>query len=285
MASTVNTLEQETRRTTSLDAAVMDVSPLMAEQWLGKNHANRDVRTGHVDRLARDMANGYWRLTGEAIKLDHEGNVLDGQHRLLAIVASQVTVRTLVVFGVDPAARVVMDSNELRKARDVLKALGYTSTKDLAAAAAAMMTYEKLGNLSHNWRGTSWTRTEVVNYVEDHPGLVESVKASATGRRRIPGLTPSAQCALHYIFSRIDEEDNEAFWDQLKSGTNLPAGNPILLLRNRLHANATSTRKLRRVEQGALVVKAWNMWRQGQEAKVLSWRPGGANPEKIPTPV
>src|SRR5712692_3591943 len=53
---------------------------------------------------------GEWQLTGEAIKLDDEGRVRDGQNRLHAIVQAGIPVRSVVARGVSEDAFKVMDS-------------------------------------------------------------------------------------------------------------------------------------------------------------------------------
>ena len=35
---------------------------------------------------------------------------------------------------------------------------------------------------------------------------------------------------------------------------------------------------------GPLVIKAWNAYRNGDELRLLRFKPGGANPEKFPMP-
>ena len=77
----------------------VNITPAMAEKWLAKNLGNRHVRESHVATLVRDIRDGNWRQTGEAIKFDWDGRLIDGQHRLHAIVAAQTATRMLVVTG------------------------------------------------------------------------------------------------------------------------------------------------------------------------------------------
>lgn len=69
------------------------VTPMKAARWLKRNIANRRVSPKVVRNYAGDMSRGEWLLNGEAIKFDRDGNLLDGQHRLGAIVHNGKSVR------------------------------------------------------------------------------------------------------------------------------------------------------------------------------------------------
>ena len=79
----------------------MDVTPEMAGDLLKNNATNRRVRPGHVNALAAVMAAGQFQSTHQGIALNEEGQVVDGQHRLLAIIKSGVTITMPVAFGVN----------------------------------------------------------------------------------------------------------------------------------------------------------------------------------------
>jgi hypothetical protein len=71
---------------------IIDVDPATAESWLAKNPNNRNLRVPVVQSYARDMVSGNWMLNGETIKFDQSGKLIDGQHRLSAVVTADVTV-------------------------------------------------------------------------------------------------------------------------------------------------------------------------------------------------
>lgn len=81
----------------TLESAVMDVTPARAEKWLKKNHPeNRPIAWSRVESFVNDMVSGNWRLTHQGICFDGDGWLIDGQHRLHAIVKSGMTVRLCV---------------------------------------------------------------------------------------------------------------------------------------------------------------------------------------------
>lgn len=118
-------------------STVMDVSPELAKKWLQeKNTCNRAIRSSVVNRYARDMAAGQWKVSHQGIAFDHDGTLLDGQHRLGAIVLSGVTVQMLVVFDVESESQMVMDDHARRAAEDNLNLGGRlgVSRADVAMA-------------------------------------------------------------------------------------------------------------------------------------------------------
>ena len=66
--------------------------------------------------MTATIQRGEWQLTGEAIKLDDEGRVRDGQNRLHAIVQAGTPVRSVVARGVSEDAFDVMDTGRSRNA-------------------------------------------------------------------------------------------------------------------------------------------------------------------------
>ena len=119
----------------------MTVTPAMAIKWLETNVHNRPVSELYIDRLARDMKAGRWMLTHEGIAFDVHGILLDGQHRLWAIVYAEVPVEMHVWFNVSPDSLMVIDGGRGRSLADHLRLGGGLGdvNKDLLAALRCML--------------------------------------------------------------------------------------------------------------------------------------------------
>lgn len=107
----------------SLQTRWIDVTPDMAQAWLQRNFNNRPVSQDTVRAYAREMKRGRWMPVHQGIAFDVEDNLVDGQHRLLAIVLSGCTVRLMVTFGlpsrIDGTRMVGMDVVDRGKTRSV----------------------------------------------------------------------------------------------------------------------------------------------------------------------
>ncbi len=112
------------------------ITPDMALSWLEKvNTNNRPVIDAYVHRLARDMKEGRWILTHEGIAFGPDGTLLDGQHRLWAIVEAETPIRMHVWFNVPPEALMAIDTGKARSLADILHlggGFGRVTLKDLA---------------------------------------------------------------------------------------------------------------------------------------------------------
>lgn len=71
-----------------ITAKVETITPEIAKTMLGENVNNRRISRDNVNLFAREIRNGEWRFNGEAIKFGKDGRLLDGQHRLLAVIAA-----------------------------------------------------------------------------------------------------------------------------------------------------------------------------------------------------
>jgi hypothetical protein len=83
----------------SVRVQFIDVTPDLAKRWLHHNLGNRSLRDTTVEAYARDMIGGEWLLNHQGIAFNDQERLIDGQHRLAAIVRSGVTVTLLVSHG------------------------------------------------------------------------------------------------------------------------------------------------------------------------------------------
>ena len=115
-------------------ACVASVTPDAARRLLDGNTGNRRLRRATVARYAATMAAGNWLPSTEAIVIGTSGRLLNGQHRLSAIIESGVTVELLIIAGVPDETFKVIDRGVPRSASDALKI-----DKRLAEAAVAII--------------------------------------------------------------------------------------------------------------------------------------------------
>lgn len=80
---------------------------------------NRPVVKSHIKKLRKDIGNGKWVVnSGNVIKFDHNGYLIDGRHRFLAHLQEGVSFTTYVITGLDPQAILVTDVGKARKTPD-----------------------------------------------------------------------------------------------------------------------------------------------------------------------
>lgn len=106
----------------------MQVGPDQASKWLEVNISNRTVRPSRVKQYAEAMSHGQWLYTADPIRFDEDGRLIDGQHRLMAVVRSEATIEMQVVRGLSREAQDAVDTGAARTASDALKVRGFKHT-------------------------------------------------------------------------------------------------------------------------------------------------------------
>lgn len=274
-----------------VQVTLMTITPVLAEDWLGRGGVNRHLAQKRVDKLAAAIRRNEWQITGDTIKLDADGRVRDGQHRLKAIALAGIAVQTLVVRNVNETAFDVMDTGRSRSISDVLGIHGYKYTIGLAATIRNLMLFEGTGRFIVTTR-ESWdivTTASAMDYIADHPDVQEAMKL-ADGVRLVLTGGIGTWAALLTLFGRINDATMLDFQDRLVTGEGLTRGSPILTLRNHLlqerreYFTRTDTEK----EQFAgAVIKAWNAYRRDDHIEswnALVWHTEGKRVEPFPHP-
>ena len=100
--------------------AVESITPEMAIEYLSKNidgrYANRSITRSDVIKYANEMKAGNWRVDVNPIIFDKKGRMIDGQHRLEAILEAEIAVNMLVKRGVAEDSFKVIDTGHIRDA-------------------------------------------------------------------------------------------------------------------------------------------------------------------------
>lgn len=270
----------------TIKTEVITVTPRLAKQLLDQNTQNRKVSQVNLDRVKASMLRDEWVLNGEAIKIAKNGRILDGQHRLLASIETDTTFPTLIAYGLEDTAQDTMDTGKRRTLSDVLQIAGYKNTTNLASIVQSIIRSER-HSIRHATTNSATkrpvTNREALDRLEREPAL-EVLHNIVRGTTKY-GMTVRVAGLLYYIFSKIDPEDAQDFFEKFESGVGLEHGNPILTLRNQLLAMKQEARgAVNPSYMAALIIKAWNKYRDGEEIRKLTFRIGGANPEKFPEP-
>lgn len=260
------------------------IGPEEARKILLGNIRNRNVSKIQVDAIARDIISGRWELNGETIKIDSQGIVVDGQHRLHAIIKSGMTVQVTIARNVSIATQLTVDTGRSRSFADHLKLKGEPSSNILAAMTRDLFVFQS-GKVGMNGRtNLKPTLTELSEIFAANPGLRDSARIGINTKKGAD-FSASALGFCHYVLSSIDPVDAEDFYTKIKSGVGLEENSPIHRLRE---VSRDYTRNNKAEDRWyfaiPIIFKAWNKYRDGVPTKSLGYRRGGANPESFPMP-
>jgi hypothetical protein len=100
------------------------VTPELANELLKLNmENNRNVGLSLVTKYAREMSEGQWILS-DPIKFSSEGELIDGQHRLNAVVKSGTSQLFVFILGYPKDSAEVLDQGKIRTAKDIARIRG-----------------------------------------------------------------------------------------------------------------------------------------------------------------
>ena len=249
------------------------INPDRAFALLENNTKNRNISQRTIDDYAREMKAGRWSLNGEPIIVADTGRILNGQHRLWAVIEAEVELEMAITYGVDESVFDTIDTGKARNASDIFK-IG--SVKDPALAASA---------ISWIWRYVN-DRILSKKYPTPKKGLelfgqCPEVEESYPYARRCKNFIPKGVgAALHFLFSRADREQADVFFEAFASGEFDTGQSSIRACRESIIQRVMKDPKsLPPEERFALIVKAWNAFLAGRDIRVVRF----AKAEKFPT--
>jgi len=258
----------------------MEVTPKQAQAWLEGNVDNRSLRENRVVHLAGVLQRGEWELTGDAIVFDTDGTLLNGQHRLTAVVVSGVPARFLVLRGVPPKVQEVMDTGLSRTLGDQLQRRGvpYYTYVSSALFWLHRLEYAEATGIAHYAEPTMRpTFRQLLKLYEENLDLVDEAPSIGKHVNNL-WVRAGATLALYHRLGKIEDENIEAevdiFFKNWLEGTGLKANDPIWRLREWCVEDAAKRHTKGRAPDYrfvAYVLTAWNKWRDGEPVRQLKW--------------
>jgi len=280
------------------------------------NPTNRPFRMTLAKRYANEMLRNKWALNGETIIIDRKENIQSAQHRLVAVILAEelrkadvedakrygwrgpLSIEGIIVRGISDRKDVVdtLDIGQKRTLGDVIfrnhsfKGVKEKGQKQLATilAGATRLCWLRAGGKAVS-DAPHFPHSEALDFVEDHPGLIESVRfvfeeeggTGAEGKRLSCDISLAYAAGLHFLMTSAktnpeayDEDGTvddslrskaDDFWVGFASGAGLDKGSPILSLKNALK-RIDASGAIGRDEIIGTVINAFNLWLDGKKA-------------------
>jgi len=248
-----------------IESEIVSVTPSIAEGWLAKMGPNRPLRKPDVERLAADMRRGAWELNGETIKFMKNGTLIDGQHRLAAVVHSGKTVPIEVVRGLTERAAQTVDTGRARSFSDVLFIEGGVNVRAIAATAKWMWRYDT-EQMVGKYRQPS--NAELRETLNTYPTIGDAVREV----QRSKEVQPHSSIAFVLTLAKLSKPKKAMAWlESLHDGLGLLRTDPVLHLRRKLLSRQAVISPLRPVEATALIALSWNAYAANEDVTALAW--------------
>lgn len=242
------------------------ITPAMAAAWLDAHENYRPIRPRRVALYAEDMRAGRWDFNEEAIVFGTDGKLVDGQHRLAAIVHTGMPRRMRVTRGAPILA--IRDGGVARTPGDHLLAEGVQNGNVKAAVGRLAIAYEQ--RILHDPAKVSLiSSSQVRDFVLAHQREMQDSASAGYRVKQRTAIGASPYAAFHFHANRLDANDISRFTDLLISGAGLDADDPILALRNWASARYSLQKRTNNEMTLFALTRAWNYWREGRPIRQL----------------
>ena len=248
------------------------ITPKIAQMYLKNNNQNRKLRTGYLARYIDDMSNGRWMEgTSETIKISKKGNVLDGQHRFRAIIATGISIECVVAYDLDEEIFKVLDTGALRSASDIFGIAKIKYSSQMPAIIAKYSAFSKgiIGNTERTI-GIKPSNNQLMEiYISNEEMWLDIVRASERWYEAFNKIITVKLIGGFYAAIK-DSNRSESFMNELCTGENIT--NPIIkVLRQKLLQDRLSTKKIPSSLKEAYLIKSWNMYAKNINVSLLKF--------------
>ena len=252
------------------------ITPEMAQDWLDTRNTdfkNRQLSRSIAGRYADAMRRNEWKANHQGIAFDTEGWLIDGQHRLLAVANSGVTV-TMWVFPEMP--RDTFDTLDVGRRRQASHLIKAPNAAVLASSVKFLAVTD--GLVEPRSGGAAFgvlTNVETLDLVRKAGVKLEQAAREANRLHRGARLPQSATAAVIYQILTTESADELAeFTEGVVTGAELAKDDPRLRLRNAFTGSQQARAVAMRTPSHpyALVIKAWNNYLMRRPLQALLWR-------------
>lgn len=248
------------------------ITPSRAKELLEANINNRRVKAEVVIRYAQDMLAGRWKQdTGETMKISKSGIVLDGQHRLYAIVKANKPIFFHIAYGIDDSVSDVLDTGSGRSASDVFRLNRINNDSSIPSIMQTSYLL-KNGHFTSGQKNMRLTNAQLLQkYYENEILWQDICKKSHNWYLSFAKILAKSFIGGFYsVFKEIDLDLAEQFMNELCTGINV-SNETMLLLRNKFMQDKMSQRKISPSLRTIFMIKAWNCFVKGIVLKKLAF--------------
>jgi hypothetical protein len=204
------------------------VTPEIAAAWLTKNTRNRKPITSRVEEWSRLMGEGRWITEADTVDFGADGTLFNGQHRLMAVVKGKHSIEMMVRRNCPNELLGAVDNNEARSAAQILKIeKGMDTSTNMRASVTCARSLVKAGQ-AHS--GPRQTKDDLQEALDEFLGDYRAIRAAM--HHENSRLSTSGIIGSLAVIHRAYPELSERFAAELRDGSELKKGSPVLVLRD-----------------------------------------------------
>jgi len=265
-----------------ISVAVEVITPVIAKKMLEGNTDNRKLRKTRVEQYADAIKRGLWDIQNDAITIAKTGKLLNGQHRLSAIIEADMPVTCLVLRGVDESTYASIDAGLSRNLNDALLAAtgAGVNVSHISPIAKMMVAFDCGLNIFDTNAMALVQRQDVVDYYEKNNEMLEWAKnLGAKADNAVGGIRTAWGVFCVLAASKHGRDKVEEFVNLVTDGVGLKPGDAPLALRNWLSRQRAHQRSATRTNIATYIAN-FNKWMVLEKISVV--RPYSGTWENFP---
>lgn len=247
----------------AIKSKIKKITPEYAQKLLKKTEeagiVNRKVNQRTVDMYVKALRAGKWKLNGEDIKLDENGYVIDGQHRLLACVKSGIPMETCFKTGVPRDSFDTIDCGRVRNGNQVLQMAGVPYSVIVNSIILGIREYEAYGHMDTKEKYLA--QYELLEEYEKHPkDYVEAAQFAMKCVWESHFLTPKLVGTLYFHLVHTRKADKAKVEEFFAAITSFNTAENKVADKLRVFLNKTRSKNIKVRERLliAYIIKTWN---------------------------
>lgn len=236
------------------------VTPQKAEELLALSNGNRLLNKTKVLIYANDMVTGKWKQgTAEPIKISKNNVLLDGHHRLKAVIQSEASIYFHIGYNLPDEVFDVLDTGKSRNASDAFRIAGVQNSNTIPSM---ISTFNHINSNKQSFvAGYKYTSKELLTQYNNNPEFWQHVASQTQSWYNSFShiLSPSTIGGIYAAIYGYDLNKAFEFMNMICTGNT--THNIILQLRSKLITDKTSsTKKFPMNVKIALIIKTWNFY-------------------------
>ena len=239
------------------------------------NKKNRPLNIKRAEKYANEIKKGNWIYNGETIKISPDGIILDGQHRLQAIIIANKSIDSEVITNIQGDVFSTIDNGRARTNGDLFSIKGVGNGSAIAAIINPLYTlntgrYKSLGSIV-------LSKTDTYDYYLRKKTYIDPITIKGSFIKGIPNRFLYA--SQTYLNQYNDVNIVSDFFDQLWSGKIKEGNTQILILREWCIQSALNAKaKPSSLEIVAKILKAFKNIKENKNPPWIRWAPGQNEP-------
>lgn len=251
------------------------ITPEIAIEYLKRNFNNRKADQRVIEYYADQMTKGNWRLSPEGVSFDKLGRLIDGQHRLFAVIKADMTIPFMVTKGFGEDVFQTVNTGKNRSANDVFNIENIPNSSSISSGIKLYVNLKNNFNVvTKGNKHLKLSNVDMLNIYNSDPDFYQEVFKKTVSIYLKLRLLRKSEIFSFYVYLIKNKHHSAEKVDQFFEEFNTYSKNDTInLFRNRLIKDKSIKTSEKPIIKRALFVKTWNSFITSKQLKTLKFNP------------